>query len=343
MWSESEKTILLRAKEILGLNWIEIGKLFDKSADSCRKMYTQLTLIEQLGEKPIIKQSIITPEIGRQIKSLVDESPKMTVRSLEEELATRYPPGTPLPKKTAINDYLRSLNFKWAKAVKRQFISLANIKKRLDFAREYSQKEDTFWDLVIWSDETMVRKAPAGRDLHFWIRRGRDDNSAEVNFQFQQGGFGVMFWGCFSRFGVGPLVALEKSMDSDVYVEILREFVFPQVKTIKKEFGVDMVFMQDNARCHTSKKTTDVLNAHGLQTLPWPPQSPDLNPIENLWSVLKRRREKKFGMPRSKAELIEQVFDIWENIEPELIETLCDSAIRRLIKCIEVNGNHTGY
>ena len=76
-----------------------------------------------------------------------------------------------------------------------------------------------------------------------------------------------------------------------------------------------MVFMQDNAPCHKTNLVMDFLARNRIQTLDWPPQSPDLNPIENLWAIVKARRFKKFGIPRTRIELIEQIFEMWNAID----------------------------
>lgn len=92
-----------------------------------------------------------------------------------------------------------------------------------------------------------------------------------------------------------------------------------------------------------SKNCDGVLRRNGVNLLDWPPQSPDLNPIENLWAIIKQRRQKKFGIPSSRDELITQIYTIWDELEPELAETLTDSAVRRLIMCANHNGKVTKY
>ena len=56
----------------------------------------------------------------------------------------------------------------------------------------------------------------------------------------------------------------------------------------------------------------------------------DLNPTENLWSIIKRRRQNKFGIPKTKEELEDQVFDIWNGIEPNIVTNLSDSFLTRM-------------
>ena len=95
--------------------------------------------------------------------------------------------------------------------------------------------------------------------------------------------------------------------------------------------------MQDNARFCI------FFEDHGITTLDWPAQSPDLNPIENLWSIIKQRRAKKFGMPSTKKELIEQIFEIWDNIYADLKKKLAESVPKRLNKIIENKWKHLNY
>jgi transposase len=76
----------------------------------------------------------------------------------------------------------------------------------------------------------------------------------------------------------------------------------PEFEAVKKAFGINFIFMQDNAPCHKTHKVMSFLERKRIPTLDWPPQSPDLNPIENIWDII--RRYKKFGFPRSKVELI---------------------------------------
>jgi transposase len=117
----------------------------------------------------------------------------------------------------------------------------------------------------------------------------------------------------------------------------------PELEAARTEYGAEMVLMQDNAPCHKAAIVTEFLRQNQVSTLPWPPQSPDLNPIENLWAIIKARHQRDFPIPKNKNELIDQIFDIWDNLESELAESLANSFVSRLLKCLERDGKHTGY
>lgn len=68
--------------------------------------------------------------------------------------------------------------------------------------------------------------------------------------------------------------------------------------------------------------------SHDIKTLDRPPQSPDLNPIENFLAIIKLRQQDKFGFPKNQEELMEQIFVIWNEIDMELCEKLSDYVVK---------------
>lgn len=128
-------------------------------------------------------------------------------------------------------------------------------------------------------------------------------------------------------------------MNAEKYVELLKDTIIPELEVA----GRHMTFMQDNAPCHKARVVMDFLDENNIETLVWPPQSPDMNPIENLWAIIKRRRKKKYGVPTTKNALIEQIFDIWDNIEPELVDKLASSANKRINEVLKLKGKVSKY
>jgi transposase len=152
-----------------------------------------------------------------------------------------------------------------------------------------------------------------------------------------------MFWGCFSFLGLGPLVALSGSQNQYSYLETLKDNLIHEMQFIKEEYGLDMTFMHDNAPCHKADSITKFFEDQEIDTVNWPAQSPDMNPIENLWAIIKQKRAAKYPLPSSEEELIEQIFSIWNNLDIGLCKNLAKSIENRLKSVIKRKGKAIKY
>ncbi len=122
-----------------------------------------------------------------------------------------------------------------------------------------------------------------------------------------------MLWGCFSAHGPGRLVRIRGIMNAALYMEILEENLLQSVQQLRLCRG--FVFQQDNDPKHTAKVIKAGFGNHNINLLEWPSQSPDLNPIENLWAELKRRVRGR--QPQNLEELETYCLKEWDNIPQE--------------------------
>ena len=90
----------------------------------------------------------------------------------------------------------------------------------------------------------------------------------------------------------------------------------------------DFIFQQDLAPAHTTRSTKTWLDAHAIMVLDWPANSPDLNPIENLWGIIKRKL--RDTRPKNKEELTASINEIWASLTPMQCHRLIASMPRRI-------------
>jgi transposase len=100
-----------------------------------------------------------------------------------------------------------------------------------------------------------------------------------------------MVWGCFVGNRLGPLVIVENIVNKEIYFQLLAENLLPFIDLLHEEGIHNAIFQQDNASSHTATLTSKWLKTaaeqHGFIIMQFPPNSPDLNPIENVWAHLK--------------------------------------------------------
>lgn len=221
-------------------------------------------------------------------------------------------------------------------------LSVKNIKKRYEFAKRHQDWTIADWNRVIWSDESKINRFCSDGRSWYWKRDGESLQPRHVKGTIKHGGGSVMVWGCMTAKGTGFLCKIDNIMDSELYKAILDG----ELKQSIEWYNIDTktaIFQQDNDPKHTSKLVKEYLEQQEYGLLQWPPQSPDMNPIEHLWALVKRRLNDFDSPPSGLLELWDRVQDTWNRITPAECQTLINSMPDRIQALLKAKGRWTDY
>ncbi len=176
------------------------------------------------------------------------------------------------------------------------------------------------------------------KNWRVWRKSGEAHNPCclKSSVKFPQS---VMIWAAMSSAGVGPLCFLKSTVNAAIYQEILEHFMLPSADKLYGD--ADFIFQQDLAPAHTAKGTESWFSDHGVTVLDWPANSPDLNPIENLWGIVKRKM--RDTRSNNADELKAAIKETWASIPPQQCHKLITSMPRRIEAVIKAKGAPTKY
>jgi hypothetical protein len=225
----------------------------------------------------------------------------------------------------------------WAN--KKPLISIKNRRRRVQWCKDHLHWTAEDWKKIIWSDESPYTVRGTTK-FRVW-RRPNERYTPDVTVQTLKHQPKINVWGCFSASGVGNFHRIEGTMTGESYKSILIHQLPPSVKKMFPAKNPVWSFQQDNDPKHRSKVVLKYLDKKGYDVLDWPSQSPDLNPIENLWAIIEYRLRRRIC--RNEEELFQLLQDEWNTIDPALLESLVESMPRRCQAVIDANGMPTKY
>ena len=213
-----------------------------------------------------------------------------------------------------------------------QLIRHNNKLKRLHWAQANLHEN---FDNVIWSDETTVQLENHRR---FCYRKHGEKPRPKPRPKHPTK---VHVWAGISIKGATDVCIFEGIMAAPLYIRILELTLLP---FIQQKFPPPNThrYMQDNDPKHTSRAAQYFYSTSGINWWRTPAESPDLNPIENLWHELKEyiRREVK---PTTKLELVNGINAFWSTVDENKCFHYINHLRKVIPKVIEVNGEATGY
>jgi transposase len=230
------------------------------------------------------------------------------------------------------------LTYPYSDTQKQVRLSMANNLLRQDF------EDPLFWTRLFITDESSAQMGVHGNRIY--VRRPRGDiyifmDKYVWHDKSKLHSGKIKFFGGFCAHSVGKLYFYEK-MNGKEMKKIINENILPECRRLFPAGGWQV--LHDNSKPWRNNAMINYIRRRGVTQINdeiWPSHSPDLNPIENLWSdVLKRVFDRN---PGTLDELKQFVIEEWENTPRKLLEDLVYSMRRRLYECIQMGGCRTRY
>ena len=320
-----------------------IGIVLGLNPATVRQIWSRMQATINLPPAIVVRKTVINGRLSLAIKKILAQDASVAYRRVPGILREMLPNEPNIPSASAVQRFLADNNIVKRLLSLKAPINERNRLKRLAFVDKWLVNgEDTLGN-VIWTDETSVQAVSSHRRQSEWAHESTPKAELPIQERYQQGKFSVMFWGCFSKKGRGPLLAIEGSMNSQRYMEVIEAELLPEIEYAREFYNADFKLMQDNAPCHKARIVTDFLAEKGIEFIDWPPYSPDMNPIENLWHWMKDQFYKKFPPPTSRDQLIDNFTELWLTVTPEMCEAYCSNYEKRLKALRKAKGMHTKY
>lgn len=264
------------------------------------------------------------------LEAMIQEDRLLSARQYREQL------GFDASRET-INREMINLGYKAYKAPPKPLLSESNKQERLDYAQAHSDWQHNDWTRVVFTDESPFHCVRT--DGRTFVRR-RPEESIE-DFAFQPSvahSRSIMVWGAISIDGVGPLVKVNERITGEVYLNVFR---YRLRKLYPNLYGGPQIFQDDNARPHRAGYVNSWFESYDIERLDWPPRSPDLNIIEDVWGNIKYRlRNQTFDDEEALWLAVKQA---WNNTSIDYIEGLYGSLPDRIQAVINAQGGNTKY
>jgi transposase len=259
------------------------------------------------------------------VRGISKANPNLTARQIAVKAEAR---GHFVPVRTAQRMLSEDGGAKFLAVQKR--LSLSDVQKcnRVSFCRELQSTDITN---IFWSDEKWFTVNSYTKKT--WVFPDKERKQVvQAAWPIK-----VLVWGAISTRGRCPLFFFDGNVNSETYCGVLDHYKKWLLSEIGRHELPNCVLQQDNARPHVSKTSLTYANAQGIRLLPnWPANSPDLNPIENMWSLMVPIVDGE--EPKDMSDLKAAVSFAWGKVSQEYVHTLALSPWERANKCIAVDG-----
>ena len=256
---------------------------------------------------------------------LASKRKRASISNIRYEMIER---GSTVVSKSTVRRNLIDLGWKKKTGIHSPLMKQEHKDRRVEWCLAH---ENFNWENVIFTDESSIWVYP--NNVKLWTKSA----SAPL---YRRPKYSPKFhvWGGISLLGTTPLCVFEGNLTSQRYTDILENFLLPNADVF---FGNDWILQQDNDPKHTAKHAKQWFQEKNVTVLPFPAYSPDLNPIENIWGIMKERVNQK-GLTKVE-DMKREVVRYWDSITHETLTSLIGSMPTRIRLCREARGDLTKY
>ncbi|CAJ0951774.1 unnamed protein product [Ranitomeya imitator] len=243
-----------------------------------------------------------------------------------------------------IRNVLHRNGLRSRRARKVPLLSKRHVKARLQFAHDHLEDSDTDWFKVLWSDETKIEIFGANPHVTFgdWMALHTTPRIPSLQSSM------VVAASCCGAVSQPRGLAIWSASMGRWIARLPGDFGKNLCSSIKDlKMGRHFIFQQDNDPKHTAKETKAWFKRQKIKVLQWPGQSPDLNPIENLWKELKIKVHMRH--PKNLDNLEKICVEEWAKITPQTCAGLIscgqgqEEIIRQDLKCRDLLDEARNY
>lgn len=224
---------------------------------------------------------------------------------------------------------------------KRLRLSPAHVVARERWAMQRVHWRLQQWRRVVFSDESRFNLFRSDGRVRVWRQPGQEFHPECLQIT-ESHAISVHVWAGMTWNGKTELVFLERNVTGETYGQLLQQHFVPFVNAT---FGgvQNCILQDDNAPPHRAAAVQQLKAQLGIRTLRWPSRSPDMNPIEHAWDVMKRIIQRKQNPPQNAAQLRLAVMEAWEQLPQNTLNRLVLSMPRRIATLLRARGAYTRY